>query len=208
VNIYLTVGHTRVHFPMNPEQIQVTYAAHMESFNVLERGGISLPRGTEATQVSWDGILPGPARRHEPYVKSWKEPKSIFYQLDRWKTDGTRARLLITETPINFDVYISQLQPTFSGGFGDMNYHIELVAARTLTVSDGTRHRSSKSSRSKSSAPKTYKVKPGDALFTIAKRFSGSGSNWPQLYSLNKSVIGPNPNLLKVGIVLRIPSGW
>lgn len=42
-----------------------------------------------------------------------------------------------------------------------------------------------------------YTVKSGDTLSSIAKKLGYS--NWQDLYNLNKSVIGSNPNLIRTG---------
>lgn len=49
----------------------------------------------------------------------------------------------------------------------------------------------------------TYTVKRGDSLSKIAKQL-GLGS-WRELYELNKSVIGSNPNLIYSGQTYNIP---
>lgn len=48
---------------------------------------------------------------------------------------------------------------------------------------------------------KIYEVKKGDTLSKIAKRYNMS---WEKLYKLNKSIIGNNPNLIKLGQKLRL----
>lgn len=215
VDFYLTNGSQRLHFPMNPDSIQVTDAAHMESYSVLLLGGVSIPRGNEVSSVAWDGLFPGAGRKDQPFVKDWQDPKTLVNTLSSWRSMGSKCRLLVTETPINMDVYISQFQHVWSGGFGDCSYHIELVQARDLVVdtvgsssSSPKPLTSSKTSRPKPPTPKTYTVRPGDTLWGIAKKLSGSGSNYSALYQLNKSVIGPDPNKIKSGQVLRIPSNW
>lgn len=57
----------------------------------------------------------------------------------------------------------------------------------------------------KLSAAVKYTVKKGDTLSGIAK--SHKLSDWKPLYEANKGVIGSNPNLIEVGMVLIIPSG-
>lgn len=49
-----------------------------------------------------------------------------------------------------------------------------------------------------------YTVKPGDTLTKIAIQ---NNISMTELYQVNKKVIGPNPNVLRVGIVLLIPRG-
>jgi LysM repeat protein len=55
----------------------------------------------------------------------------------------------------------------------------------------------------KKSEPKTYIVKQDDDLGLIAKKFHLP--SWKYLYQINKSKIGDNPDLLKVGTELTIP---
>ena len=52
---------------------------------------------------------------------------------------------------------------------------------------------------------KTYVVKAGDSLSKIAKDELGDGSRWPEIYDLNKDLIGDNPNLIKAGQKLKLP---
>jgi nucleoid-associated protein YgaU len=53
-------------------------------------------------------------------------------------------------------------------------------------------------------APHTYTVQPGDTLSGIAAKFHTPGG-WQAIFSLNRDVIGPNPDLISVGQVLKLP---
>jgi len=55
------------------------------------------------------------------------------------------------------------------------------------------------------SNPTPYTTKHGDKLWLIAENFYGHGDWWPMIYNQNRAVIGPDPNVLKVGIKLEIP---
>lgn len=52
----------------------------------------------------------------------------------------------------------------------------------------------------------TYTVHAGDSLFSISQKAYGNGADWPLIYDANKQVIGPNPNVLRIGEVLTIPT--
>ncbi len=52
--------------------------------------------------------------------------------------------------------------------------------------------------------PHTYTVQPGDTLSEIAAKFHTPGG-WEAIFSLNRDVIGPNPNLIIPGQVLKLP---
>lgn len=51
----------------------------------------------------------------------------------------------------------------------------------------------------------THTVVPGDSLSAIARAAYGNTSSFQLIYSANAEVIGPNPELIEVGQVLRIP---
>lgn len=48
-------------------------------------------------------------------------------------------------------------------------------------------------------------VRRGDTLAEIAKRELGSVDRYKELYELNRDVVGPDPNLIYVGMKLRLP---
>jgi len=52
---------------------------------------------------------------------------------------------------------------------------------------------------------RTYTVRAGDTLSSIAQRFYGNPADWSWLYHVNSSVIG-NPNDIYAGEVLKIPA--
>lgn len=52
--------------------------------------------------------------------------------------------------------------------------------------------------------PGTYTVQKGDGLMSIARRFYGDAGMWRRIYEVNRDRI-PNPDLIKVGMVLTIP---
>lgn len=50
-----------------------------------------------------------------------------------------------------------------------------------------------------------YTVKKGDNLWTLAKRFYGSGADYTKIYEANRDTIGSNPNLIYPGQTFTIP---
>ena len=61
--------------------------------------------------------------------------------------------------------------------------------------------------------PGTVTVVRGDSLWAIAHRHLGAQANaqqiareWPRWYAANRTVIGPNPNLIRAGQVLTVPT--
>ena len=199
MDFYLTgPDGSRIHLPVNPERITCQTGNRIQTFNVIELGEISLPRGRVPTRFSFEGFFPGEVRKNSPMVKGWGSPKDIVEQLTAWRNEGVKLRLLVTETPINHDVYFDGnggFEYEFRGGHGDCWYIMRFVEARNLTET-----------RVRPALPilKTYTVKPGDTLWAIAKKTLGDGSRWREIYNNNVDVIGKDPNLIRPGQVLRI----
>jgi len=51
-----------------------------------------------------------------------------------------------------------------------------------------------------------YTVQAGDTLWDIARRAYNDPEDWDTIYDANKQVIGSNPNLIRPGQVLQIPT--
>jgi len=56
----------------------------------------------------------------------------------------------------------------------------------------------------KAAESRTYTVAAGDNLSKIAKHFYGDANKWKKLFEANKDTI-KNPDLIKIGQVLRVP---
>ena len=154
----------------------------------------------------------------------FQPPKDMVAQIEQWRKNHTELVLMLTETPINADVYLETFDYTPTGGVGNIDYSISFVEARSVTVMTAQEAATTSSALSSNTASgtrpaaaatdttvaseqtRTYTVKSGDCLWTIAKRFLGKGSRYTEIYEMNKSVIGANPNLIRPGQVYTLPA--
>lgn len=217
MEIYLTslASGTRLHIPVTPEEITADTGARIITVETIKLGELAWPRGTRVARVEWEGLLPGEGRRDLLGLIDWRSPGEILDTLQRWRNDGEKLRLLMTETPLNLNVYIADLQHRWSGGHGDSWYRLGLIAARevmAMTESEAKQATAAIASigaggkRPAPPSPKTYTVRPGDTLWSIAKKTLGDGSRWRDVYQVNRDVIGSDPNRIMPGQTLRIPS--
>jgi len=213
MDFYLTAPDGgRIHFPVNPEKITCNTGNRILTFDVIALGEISLPRGRVPVVFSFEGFFPGAARMNDPMIKSWRAPKELSGLLSQWRNEGTKLRLLVTETPINHDVYFDgdgSFEHEWRGGHGDCWYSLRFVEVRELLVRAEGEQESvavagATTARPTPPVPKTYTVKPGDTLWAIAKKTLNDGSRWREIYNNNTDVIGKDPNLIFPGQVLRI----
>ena len=214
MDFYLTdTRNQRIQLPLPPERITANTGARVISFETIALGEIAIPKGKRVARISWDGIFPGEPRRALGIFSAWTEPAALVDILQRWRDSGEKLRLLVTETPLNLDVYIDSFDHSYAGGHGDISYRLELVQARSLAVGPENEVQvqrvavSAARSRPAPPPPRTYVVKPGDTLWGIAKMLLQNGARWREIYDLNRNVIGPDPNLIRPGQSLRIPGG-
>jgi len=192
MEIYLTDLETgdRLRFPMIPEKINVQTGTIFQSYTILAIGEVKIPFGEELTGFSWSGILPGAARKKEPYITAWKSPNQIQSLWDVYRIKKKKLRLLVTGTPINHDVNLEKYDAEYSGGYGDYTYDISFVQAKDLKINVSKKAAASKPQTRPSPPPaKNYTVVPGDTLWDISARFLGAGSEYPRLYEANRDTI-------------------
>jgi Domain of unknown function (DUF1906)/LysM domain len=83
---------------------------------------------------------------------------------------------------------------------GGVNVDIDVADAACLASRNGPVTVSGHHPRP---AGDTYTVEPGDTLASIAERL-GIAGGWQALYALNRAVIGPDPDLISPGQVLKL----
>lgn len=206
----------RVRLAMTPEEIETSDDARSSATSTL-KDDVEPRWGKGLTTMSWDGILPGPGRQNAGYIKRhlWERPEEIRRILRGWARGNDVVRVDVAATGLSMDMRVASFTTTHSGGLGDISYSITLREYRALELD---RNRKKKRDKKRGGSDdgkkgeekgggrnKTYVVKPGDTLPKIARRFLGSATRWRDIYEANKSKIGPDPDVLKVGTKLVIP---
>lgn len=218
MEIYITNLETndRLQLPMLPTEVRGTIANKFASYSIIKNGDVRIPTGTSLDTYTWQAQFPGTKRKKDPYIRGWTAPKECDKFMRSLKaTNGkpVKARLLITETHINLDVYLQTYSPTESGGYGDITYNVTFIRAKKIEVSKSSKtaqplkNSPAANSEQRTSPPaaKTYTVVKGDCLWKIAQKFYGAGAQYTKIYEANKGVIGSNPNLIYPGQVFTIP---
>ena len=210
-------------FAMLPERISLRIGTVFQSYSIMGVGEVKIPAGDELNSISWSAVLPGEKRLEAPFVDSgtWLHPQEAHNLLENWRKDKAMLRLLITDTPINTDVYVQRYDGEFSGAFGDYKYSITLIQAKAIvvTLSGETRDGSNlpplvntpERARPAPPASSTYTIVAGDSLWSIAQATLGDGSRYPELYSANSDLMQQNEDksgqryMIYPGQTLSIP---
>lgn len=187
-------------FALLPETVHAKYGVKSQSFDIISKGTIKVPKGTETPMISWEGEFFGESRKNLEGVDTdnWKEPNSCVKILRNWMNNKTELTLIISGTWINMDVKITSFEPVPHGGHGDVSYSIEFEKVRDLKIYTTKESKIGKKKKTKSRPKKkssntgsggsagTYTVRSGDTLYRIARK---KGTTWQKLYNKNKTVI-------------------
>ena len=218
-----------VQLPVNPEDITISGSSSNDTTDTVGQGEISNIGFPGLKELTISSFFP---KRYngELYINTggqFEEPEFYIKFFEDIKKDRKPFRLIITDLNINMLVSIESFSNTYAYGTDDVDYELELkeykehnirILKATSTgfvnvdsvqkVSSVTPTNTNSNRSVEKSTPKTYTVVSGDNLWTIAQRLLGDGSRWKEIYSYNnnKSIIGGNPNLIRPGQVLSIPS--
>lgn len=218
MQIWLKSGRP-LRFPVLPSEYKIQGSRGIEIVNINAIGEVDLAGMKGLRTVSFSSFFP----RH--YDSSYcefmriKKPYRYVKQIEQIMNSGI-ARIIITGTSINFPCRVSSFEWGEDDGTGDIRFSITLKEHRkiaisqssvvaesqatTQTVSEDTSAKDTTKREDTREKPKTYTVKRGDSLSSIARKLTGS-SDWHALYEQNKGIIGSNPNFIKDGTVLTIP---
>lgn len=186
-------------FALLPEKIQGKYAANYQSFDIISKGTVKVPKGREVAEYSWDGEFFGASKKNAAGVQkaNWKSPKTCVKKLREWMNSGTELTLIVSGTWINTDVTITSFTVSPHGAYGDVTYSISFSKVRELKISTIKETKSGSKKKTKSRTKKKssngsggsagiYTVKTGDTLIKIASK---NNCKWTSLYTKNKTVI-------------------
>ena len=207
--------------PINPEQITPSRTADNEEIDIIGLGKAVRKGEPGLTSFSIDSFFPGP----NSYFYTGVRPKACIEFINEiWETENINnnvAKITIVgiPVPINMFFVIDNFEYDHSAGTEeDIAYRLQIKKyvpygvklIETQAINNTTVRVTSPNVEIPqiTSNQKTYKVQQGDSLWYIAKACTGNGNDWPNLYELNKAVIGSNPNLIKPGQVLTLPTDW
>ena len=115
---------------------------------------------------------------------------------------GDTVRLKGIGINLSRDYYVKDITRTInSSGYSHTATVINNDAGTSLKIKTINANKKLKKTKV---AVKKHKVKKGDTLWTISKKYYGSTVLHDKIYKENKEKIGNNPKRLKVGIILSI----
>jgi nucleoid-associated protein YgaU len=203
-------------FPVHPEKIELTRGNSNDTVKVTGVGEVTILQSPSADSITFSSFFPAATFPGCQTTKP-QAPMKYVQKLNGWKDGKRPVKFVSTACGISDYYTIEEFKYYEVGGdVGTIQFTLNLKLYNEVTVrqielkienqkATAVVTQTSSTRVDNTTTPKTYTVKSGDCLWNIAKKFYGNGSQYTKIYNANKSVIGSNPNLIRVGQALTIP---
>ncbi len=191
--------------PITPSSFEIERGNKIETVNITELGDLNIIGAPTLATITISSFFPS---KNYPFKLPDKISNTYDYisQLERFKTEKTILRFVITDTKdiniLDLEVILESYKYGEKDGTRDIFYDLVLREHRKVKSVIGDLA----SERPNTNSPKPnnveYIVKKGDTLWAIAKKYYGSGSQYPKIVKENNI---KNPNIIFPGQKFIIP---
>lgn len=212
----------KILLPVAPSKLQLKVNGNNKKVTLINEGEVNILKTVGLTDIDFEIMLPCSEQSFAKYKNGFKPIEYYLEEFEKMKQDKEVFQFIVTRllpsgkllhgTNMKVSLEDYTIKEDANNGF-DTTVSIRLKQYRDFgtkqyAVYAGAVTSATKTRATSENAPssKTYTVKSGDSLWKIASSLLGSGSKWQKIYEANKSVIGGNPNLIRPGQVLTIPS--
>ncbi len=190
--------------PITPSGFDIERGNKIETVNITELGDLNIIGSPTLATISISSFFPSKNYPFKlPDTISINNPYDYIRQLERFKTEKTILTFIVTDTNItDLEVILESYKYSEKDGTRDIFYDLVLREHRKVKSVIGDLA----SERPNTNSPKPnnveYIVKKGDTLWAIAKKYYGSGSQYPKIVKENNI---KNPNIIFPGQKFIIP---
>lgn len=185
MDIYITGKNSKgndqkIQIPIIPEEIESSIEGKFAEYDIYKLGQVSVPNGKNLSELSWECFFPGEARKGMKFVRKWTDPATLDALMKYWAKYGKVVNVCITGTKINVDMRVSEYDSTVKS-LNDYYYTVRFIDYEKISVSS--------TKRSTKTTKKKVKVKKGQTLRKLAKKYLGSSKKYKVIYNANKKLI-------------------
>ena len=208
--------------PVTPSKLSVKIKGNNKTLTLVNEGDINFLRSPGLTEISFEMLLP--MLEQYSFASEYHQPDYYLGILESYVTEKKPFRFIVSRvSPSGDKLYDTNIKVSLedytvsedaTDGF-DVTVSINLkqyidYATKKVTV---TKPNNSSKSTLKTEKPretsgkptsKTYTVKSGDCLWTIAKKYYGNGAQYRKIYNANRDKMS-NANMIYVGQVVTSP---
>ncbi|WP_046180392.1 LysM peptidoglycan-binding domain-containing protein [Domibacillus tundrae] len=197
---WLSQGDEKIRLPILPSSIDISSPSHNETVYIPKFGDVTSLQKAGAKTFTFSSYFPRIATTSLAEMRPTliSKPWNYIEAIERWRESGLPCRFIVTRTPINYAVSIESFDHNEEGGaIGDLNYSLSLqeytfIKAKKIDTKKKSKPTSTTGKRPDEKAatkPKTYKVKSGDALWSIAKALYKDSNQWTKIWNANKAML-------------------
>lgn len=210
MEIWLRQGSSRFRFAVLPPEYEVASESNNTQVIIHSLGEINLLGKRKLKNISFSSFFPAQKYSFCEY-SSFPGPKESVNKIEKMKNNGV-LRLTMTGTPVNMDCTIENFTWGENDGTKDISFTLEFKEYRKVKIKTTNQREGLPENVTPAATERpadevnstVYTVVKGDTLCKIAKKLTGSSTNWKAIYEQNKDVIGGNPDLIYPGQQLVI----
>lgn len=204
--------------PINPADVSLPTEMNNQTYNIIDYGEVNRMGSRRVKQAvfrnlfphdnSFLNLLPSTFSNILDNIFSiFFSQKDTIEKLESWEVNKNKIRVIVSDY-YNELMQISRFEPVVAESNNAVHYTLEFIEYRdpateyllgkqTNILSSGLLARTAIRA-----IPSTVYAKASDDLYSLAKRYSGSGSNWQQLAKAN-NISDVSTNL--VGKEINLP---
>lgn len=202
--MWLKMGDTAFRFPVLPSSFNMGNSSIIETSNIVNLGEVAVFGGNQLKTISISSFFPS-KRYHFCTYNTFPQPYKCAGMIEDWRASGKQVRLIVTGTSINLLALIESFEYGERAGTRDVEFTLTLkeykpITIKTIPPATNTPEPAPRpvDTSDNTNKQKTHKVKKGDCLWDIAKKYYGKGSLYPKIKEANKSKY---PSLAKNNII-------
>lgn len=205
-----------VQMPVAPSKFETKIKNQNKTVNLIDGSEASILKVPGLTEFSFELLIPQVNYPFADYPdKSFVNPKYYLDHFSRLKTDCKPFKLYIEEEISFKNKFVRKITNTLvsledysitEAAENGLDYTVSMTLKQYRQCTaikypvEGIKPKGG-TKKSTPVKPKSYKVKKGDTLWGICKKYLGDGSKYPQIAKLNGI---KNPNLIRVGQVIKL----
>ncbi len=201
-----TETNTELMLPVTPDSFLIDHGIRMETINIHTLGDVNIAGYTTLTTIKIDCMFPA---HSYPFVNGNTVFDPYYYvnAIQKWCDNRKLLRFVVSGTPFNIPVKVESISSSEKDGTNDVYAVITLREQRMLNATKvETKTGGSNAGRggnNGTAGTKTYRVNPGDTLSAICRNTYGNSSLYSKLAKYNGI---KNPNLIRVGQIIKLPA--
>lgn len=221
----------KLQFPVTPDKLTVKIKNQNKTTTLINDGEINILKLPGLTEIEFDACFPQVRYPFASYPQGFQPPEYYMQAFEALKKNREPFQFIVSRaSPAGKRYFSTNLRVSLE----DYSVKEDAKEGNDVTISFNLKQYrdygtkpvkiTPKKTVKKTAAPraapkkkgKTYKVKGGDMLWGIAKKYYGNGAQYTKIYNANKSVIeaaakrhgkksSSNGHWIWAGTVLTIP---